>query len=227
MQRGLMMKRMITFIALIVAVAFAVTANGQTASIDYFGYAWEDGGFPPSNPGDVLQFTGVADNASPLFGVDIGSGGTEELTFYMYDLVSTGEIPIGGGTLMINYVGGYLEIYRDGAQNADWGINPPNPTSASTFIDGSLFFQGSFNSMTVFLNPGGDGAYEGTLDGLSGEIIDSVCTGCIYTWGGNFTSPSGAQIPEGYDLQIDGVFEIEAAVATEQTTWGSLKALFN
>ena len=39
--------------------------------------------------------------------------------------------------------------------NADWGIAPPNPTSPSTFIDGTLFFQGSFNYLTMFINPDG------------------------------------------------------------------------
>ncbi len=222
-----MMKKLIPLMAMVLVIAFAIPAFGQTSNIDYFGYAWETGGFPPSDAGDVLIFTGVADNADPIFGVDIGEFGTEELTFYMYDLVSTGAIDIGGGTLMISYSGGYLDIYRDSAMNANWGIAPPNSTSPSTFIDGSLFFRGSFNDMTMFLDPAGDGAYEGTLDGIEGEMIDSVCYGCVYTWGGNFTPPSGAQIPDGYDLQVDGVFEIDQAVSTEETTWGSVKALFN
>jgi hypothetical protein len=219
-----MMKKTITYMALMLVVALAAPAFGQASAIDYYGYAWETGGFPPSDAGDVLVFTGVADAADPVFSVDFG---VEELTFYMYDLVSTGAFDIGGGTLMINYVGGFLEIYRDGAMNADWGVAPPNATSPGTFVDGTLYFQGSFNSMTVFLNPAGDGSYEGTLDGLGGEMIDEVCTGCVYTWGGNFSDPSGAQIPDGYDLQVDGVFEIEEAVSTEDTSWGSVKALFN
>ena len=37
----------------------------------------------------------------------------------------------------------------------------------------------------------------------------------------------GKTIPDGYDLQVDGVFEIEEAVSTEETSWGSVKALFN
>ncbi|MEN8006964.1 MAG: hypothetical protein ABFS42_08105 [Candidatus Krumholzibacteriota bacterium] len=219
-----MMKKTIPFMALALVVAFAMPAFGQASAIDYYGYAWETGGFPPSNPGDTMIFTGVGVAADPVFGVDFG---VEELTFYMYDLVSTGEVPIGGGTVMINYTGGYLEIYRDGAMNADWGIAPPNPTSPSTFVDGILYFQGSFNSMTVFLDAAGYGSYEGTLDGLGGTMIDDVCTGCVYTWGGNFTPDTGAQIPDGYDLQVDGVFEIEEAVSTENTSWGSVKALFN
>lgn len=219
-----MMKKTIPFMALVLVVAFALPAFGQSSTIDYYGYAWETGGFPPSNAGDVLVFTGVADFADPIFGVDLAN---EELTFYMYDLGSAGEVDIGGGVVMINYVGGFLEIYRDAAMNADWGIAPPNPTSPSTFMDGTLYFQGSFNSLTVFLNPGGDGAYEGSLDGIGGEMIDSVCTECVFTWGGNFVGATGAQIPDGYDLQVDGVFQIEQAVPTVGTTWGSVKALFN
>ncbi len=219
-----MMRKSIPFMALLLVVAFAIPAFGQASAIDYYGFAWETGGFPPSDPGDVLIFTGVGNAADPVFGVDLDN---EEITFYMYDLVSTGSMDIGGGTLMINYTGGYLEIYRDAAMNADWGISPPNPTSPSSFVDGALFFKGSFNSMTAFLNPGGDGSYEGSLDGIGGTMIDDVCTGCVYTWGGNFTPPSGAQIPEGYDIQIDGVFEIEEAVSTEDRSWGSVKALFN
>jgi hypothetical protein len=219
-----MMKKSIPFLAMVLVIAFAIPAFGQASAIDYYGFAWETGGIPTSDPGDILIFTGVGDGVDPIFGVDLE---VEELTFYMYDLVSTGEIPVAGGTVMINYVGGYLEIYRDAAKNADWGISPPNPTSPSTFVDGILYFKGSFNSMTVFLSPGGEGAYEGTLDGIGGTMIDDVCTGCVYTWGGNFLPDTGAQIPDGYDLQVDGVFEIEEAVSTENASWGSVKALFN
>lgn len=219
-----MMKKTIPFMALLLVVALAIPAFGQASRIDYYGYAWETGGFPPSDAGDVMVFTGVGDYADPIFGVNLAN---EELTFYIYDLVSSGEMDIGGGTMMISFSGGFLEIYRDAAMNADWGIAPPNPTSPSTFIDGSLFFQGAFNSLTMFINPGGDGSYEGTLDGIGGSMIDDVCTGCVYTWGGNFSDPSGAQIPDGYDLQVDGVFEIEQSVPTEEASWGSVKALYN
>ncbi len=219
-----MMRKSIPFMAMVLVVAFAIPAFGQASAIDYYGYAWETGGFPPSEVGDVLVFTGVTDFADPVFGVDLE---TEEVTFYMYDLVSTGSMDIGGGTLQINYTGGYLEIYRDAGMNAAWGISPPNPTSPSTFIDGTLFFKGSFNSMTAYLAVSGYGSYEGSLDGIGGTMIDEVCTGCVYTWGGSFTPATGAQIPDGYDLQVDGVFEIEEAVSTENSNWGSVKALFN
>ena len=109
--------------------------------------------------------------------------------------------------------------------NANWGTFPPNPTAPSTFVDGTLFFQGTFNSLTVFVAADGYGAFEGSLNGVAGTMIDEFCENCVYTWGGNFLPP--AQIPDGYDLQVDGVFEIDEAVSTETSSWGSVKALFN
>jgi len=210
------------FVALALVAVFAVPAWSQVATVDYYGYGWETGGIPPSNPGDMLLFTGVADFIDPVFGVDLGLA---EVTFYCYDLTSTGQIDIGG-TLMVGYVGGMLEIWVDPAKNADWGTFPPNATSPSTFMDGSLLFQGSFRNFTLFLDSAGGGAYEGSLDGIAGDALNDVCDDCAYTWGGAFTPQSGAQIPDGYDLQMDGVFELDLAVPTEQTGWGSLKALY-
>ena len=216
-----MMRKTIPFMTMMLVVVFALPAFGQEAAIDYYGYAWETGGFPPSNPGDNLFFTCVADAADPIFAVDFGS---EELTFYMSALTSSGEYAEGPNT-RIDYTGGTLEIWRDPAQNADWGINPPNPTSPGTFTDGVLYFTGDFTTMSVWIAPDGSGAYEGSLNGVGGTMIDEFCDNCVFTWGGSFISP--AQILEGYDLQVDGVFEIDRAVSTEESSWGSVKALFN
>jgi hypothetical protein len=214
----------LTLMALL-TVAWSGPSLAQTSTVDYLGFGWEDGTFPPSNPGDELQFTGVATALDPLFGVDLSA---VEVTFHVFGLISTGEfVDPGTGNTIVGYVGGMLEIYSDPLKNADWGINPPNPTSPSTFSDGLLLFEGSFTDFTLIMTPAGAGAYEGNLDGLAGAIVGAGCTGCAYTWGGAFTSDIGAQIPEGYDLQADGVFEVDNAVSTEATGWGALKARFS
>ena len=210
-------------LALVLVFGLAGAAYAQGPKVDYLGFAWEDGGFPSSNPGDVFNFLGEATAADLIFGVDLGS---TELTFIMSDLVSTGDVPLGGGTSMVAYVGGTLEIYADGAQNADYGTNPPSPTAPGTFNDGTLFFRGEFTDFSIFINAAGAGAFEGNLDGIAGTVISDVCTGCIYTWGGTFTTDTGAQIPAGYDMQVDGIFEIEAAVPTETSSWGGVKSLY-
>lgn len=215
------MKEGLLVLALVAGAA--VPATAQIASIDYLGYGFETGGFLPSQAGDELVLTCVADNVDPLFGVDLGS---TELTFHVYGLVSAGEVDMGGYT-MINYSGGTLDIYDDPAENAAWGVSPPNPTSPATFSDGTLFFRGNFTAFTLYMTAAGYGSFEGNLDGVAGTMIDGNCSGCIYTWGGTFTQDAGAQIPSGYDMQVDGVFEIDSAVSSEAASWGSVKALFN
>lgn len=207
----------------LLAMGLVVPAAAQVASLDYVGFGWEDGGFPPSDPGDVLNFVGVVATADQIFGLDFGA---HETTIHLYDLVSTGEFDIGGGTTMIPYSGGMLDIYTDPSFNAAWGTMPPNATAPSTFTDGTLFFRGAFTSCTLFMAATGGGSYEGTLNGISGTLIDEFCEDCVYTWGGAFSTDVGAQIPEGYDLQMDGIFEIDISVDTEPTSWDSMKALF-
>ncbi len=209
-------------LAAFLVALFALPAFAQIHSVDYVGYGW-DSGVPGKALGDEFHFVGIADYVDPVFGVDLG---TEELTFHVFGLLVVSEVDLGG-TLMVTYSGGYMEIYQDGAMNADWGINPPNLTAPGTFSDGSLFFSGEFTDMTLFHFPGGGGNFEGNLNGIAGTMIDGSCTGCVYTWGGTFSTDAGAQIPEGYSLQVDGVLEIDAAVSTDEASWGSVKALYN
>ena len=56
-----------------------------------------------------------------------------------------------------------------------------------------------------------------------------LCDGlsdCAYTFGGAFTRDTGAQIPDGYHLQIDGTLEVDAAVSTVHSSFGAIKALY-
>ena len=207
----------------LLAGLLALPVVAQTAQIDYVGFGFETGGILPSNPGDELVIEAVAGNADTKFAVDLG---VTELTFHVSGLVSAGQV-VSGGVTSINYTGGMLEIYRDGAKNADWGINPPNPSAPSTFTDGNLFFQGEFTNFTLYFASGGYGSFVGDLNGLGGDMIDGSCSNCVYTWSGAFSPESGAQIPTGYNLQIDGVFQIDSTVDDEVTSWGSVKALFN
>ena len=216
------LSRLLVLAAMLVAV-FAFPASAQISIIDYIGYGWETGGFPVSDPGDELHFVGITDYLDPVFEVDLA---VDELTLHVFGLLSIGEMDLGGVT-MVNYTGGYMEIYQDSAKNADWGINPPNVTVPGTFADGELFFGGEFTSLTIYYYPEGNGTYTGNLNGINGTMLDTSCTGCVYTWGGAFTWDSGAQILDGYDLQIDGALEIDAAVSTESATWGSVKSLYN
>jgi hypothetical protein len=194
-------------------------AAAQVAIIDYVGFAWEDGGILPSDPGDIMAFTAVATQIDAIFGVDLQ---TDEVTVYVSDLMSTGEVFFAPLTY-VGYVGGHIEVYADPSNDHDWGVLPPNG-QLGTFTNGTLLLAGDFTSFTLALDGTGAGSFEGLIDGVGGTVA-SACTGCEFTFGGAFGRDI-AQIPTGYDLQIDGVLEVDESVSTESKSFGAVKALY-
>ncbi len=222
------MFRWFTRIAALAVVLSLVAAPAMAQTVllmDYSGFGWETGGIPHSVAGDVLSISAVAVALDPLFGVDLG---VSEVTIYITGLVSGGETfdPVSGFTF-IGYTGGTIEVYDDPSKDHDWGVLPPN-TQLSTFTNGALLLQGNFTDFTLVLNSAGAGSYQGNIDGVGGTVAQ-LCNGganCAYTFGGAFTKGAGAQLPNGYDLQIDGTLEVDAAVPTENLSFGAIKALY-
>jgi hypothetical protein len=209
------------------ALLVAGVAHGQdVAIIDYQGFSWETGGFPPSNAGDVLNFVGVVDAIDSRFGVNFA---TEEVTLYVTGLTSTGQVDVGGGVLSISYTGGTIDLYRDPAMNHDYGTNPPNATAPPTFVDGALFLGGTFSSFFLFFEPGGTGAYEGDVVFTSGSGLATLnqLSADGYTFGGVLNDTrAGGNVPTGYDLQVDGVIEVEVIVGVEDKSWSTIKEMY-
>lgn len=215
----------ITLISLTFWISTAASAQtvceGSTVLVDYVGYGYETGGVLPSDPGDVFAFTAVTTDLDPIFGVDLL---TEEVTVYVSGLTSTGQINTGSSWL-ISYAFGHIEVYADPLQDADWGVFPPN-AELGTFTNGTLLFEGDFSSFIVQMDLGGiAGAFEGLIDGVGGTVADA-CTDCAFTFGGIF-GEAIAQLPDGYDLQIDGTLEVCETVQAQERSFGSIKALYN
>lgn len=209
--------------ALLAVMAFGAHSS-EAAIADYVGFGWEAGGIASSLPGDELAIATVVTQIDAIFGVDLN---TAESTLYIDGLVSQGgTFDSGTGNTIIRYTGGTLRLYVDPSQDHDWGTTPANGTVPGTFVDGDLLFEGAFTNFTVILQPSGGGIFEGYLDGIGGSALDGPCAGCAYTFAGVFTGASGAQIPDGYDMQVDGQLDIESAVANETINWGSLKNLY-
>ena len=209
--------------ATLVLLTAVMGQSALAAVVDYVGFGWETGGIEMSDPGDELQMAFVVNDIDALFGVDLG---LTEGTIYIDGLVSTGGVAGTGGTTSITYTGGTLSLYADPSFDSDWGTYPANATVPGTFTNGELVFEGTFTSFTLILN-GAGGAFEGYLNGTGGSALGSTCTNCAYTFGGTFDSEgSDAQIPEGYDLQVDGILDVESTVATETISLDGLKQLY-
>jgi hypothetical protein len=212
-----------------VLAAFLVTgaAHADVAIIDYQGYSWETGGFPPSNAGDVLNMVAIVDAIDSRFGVNFA---LEEVTLYVTGLVSSGQIDIGGGTLSISYTGGTIDLYRDPSRDHDFGTSPPSGTVPSTFINGGLFLGGTFQNFFLFYDPSsGSGAYEGNVRFTAGSGLPTLnqIEADAYTFGGVLNDNSaGGNVPTGYDLQCDGVIQVQVGVGVENKSWTGIKNLY-
>ncbi len=209
---------------LLATVAMAAQSAGA-AVVDYVGFAWETGGFTDSQPGDELSVATVVTQIDPLFQVDLGTG---EATLYMEGLASMGAVvDQATGTITTEYSGGTIALYADPTGNHDWGTNPPSITVPGTFTDGDLVFAGEFTSFVLIQQSSGSGIFQGTINATGGSALAGPCVDCAYTIAGTFNDLTGANIPAGYDLQVDGLLDVESAVGVETLNWGSLKQLFN
>jgi len=217
-------------VLLVVAVlGMATVAHADTNIIDFQGYAWEDGGFLPSNATDELNIVGITVDVDAIFGVNLG---TEELTIYVTDLISTGQATLVDSIYAVNYIGGVIQVWQDPAMNHAYGTNPPNGTAPSTFVDGSLLLGGTFDSFVLYFDDhaaAGIGSYEGTVTWNSGTALGTIngIQNDGFTFGGVLNDPAASgSVPDGYDLQVDGVIEVKVVVGVEQTTWSGVKSLF-
>ncbi len=215
----------LSVVVLLAGVMSMGAAGARAAEVDYVGYAWETGGIAASLPGDQLSIATVVTQIDPLFQVDLNG---VEATLYIEGLTSQGStVNPSTGATTTTYAGGTIAIYAGAARNHDWGVNPANGTVPATFTDGDLIFSGAFTGFAINLLASGLGVFEGSIDGTGGSALAGPCASCAYTFAGTFATPTGAQIPEGYDLQVDGVLSVESAVGVETMNWGSLKQLFN
>jgi hypothetical protein len=214
---------------LLVVAASLVTsaARAQDAIIDYQGYSYETGGFQPSNAGDILSILGIVDNIDPRFNIDLNN---EEVTLYVTNLLSTGQVDQGGGVISVAYNGGSIDLYRDPSKNHDFSVNPPNPPATpNTFTDGSLFLGGTLSNFFLFVdNNTGSGAYEADCQFTSGSGLATLgqLNANGYTFGGVLDRRATANIPQGYDLAVDGVISVQVQVGVEQRSWGAVKELY-
>lgn len=201
-----MIRQLATLPILISFLASAAPAFAQTR-MECDGNAWEDGGFPDSNPGDVLSAVGFITAVTPPLAWQPGQ---DELTWSVSGLVSTGQIVLPGGKVLVSYVEGTFECFSDEdpvSTSAAYGVNPPNPTSPSSFIDGEVLLQAVFDNCTVTFDPASNrGTLIGEITVVGGVLCAEFC-GEERSLQMEIVGPPSA--PAGYDLQVGGEFLLD------------------
>jgi hypothetical protein len=196
----------ILFACVLVSLISIAPAHGT--AIDYQGYAYETGGFPPSAGADTLFIPLVATNVTGDLPFDLGA---EELTGWITGLVSTGSLDLGG-LLRIDYTPARIDIYRDAARDHDFGTSPPNASVPESFTNGAACLSGSLTDFVLFFDLAtSTGAYQGNVVFESGECLARLQAERAegFTFGGILgrAAVGTGAIPEGYDLQVDGYLE--------------------
>lgn len=179
-------------------------------------------------PEDVGTITTVVGELEPPVGftypftVDFGS---YEYTFY-FETMIVAVMP-GPFSTDIFYADSEIFIYEDPARNADYGTNPPNGTSPSSFRDGTLALHGTFSSIMRSDDP----------FGFFEPVVTSNCT---FTGGTKFPelaqgpnwSAHGGLIlndpstPPGYQHAWILKIFFTGPMPVQDTTWGGIKALY-
>ncbi len=213
------MRRLLVALCMgIVIVPLSIAAQDQQ-QIAKYGYSYF---MPPEDVGTVTTVVGMLEPPVGFtypFTVDFG---TYEYTFY-FETMIVAIIP-GPFSTDIIYADTEVYIYEDAAKNADYGANPPNGTSPSTFRDGTLALQGTLSGIVRSDDP-------------MGFFDPTIIANCLFSGGTklpelvqgpNWATHGGLILndpttPPGYQHAWVIKTFFTGPLAVENSTWGGIK----
>jgi hypothetical protein len=223
---------------LLLLLAFSAIAVPAVADTDVFLLGFTGYDYEFANP-DPAQYLAVGEGYNALgfvtqFGPYIESfvnPALFEYTYNFYDLTVQSRF-YDGTSLEVDFAnpgrGRFFEDGRAGGTAADYGIDPPNLTAPSTFIDGTLILGGHIeNLVLVYDYRNNQGACIGNIHfdegSLLGQIPETQRDGWTINGLAGRPNPS---VPQGYTHQISGECHIPGSTPASHRTWGALKALY-
>ncbi len=206
------------------------TVQAQTLLVDYVGYDYESPDPIPSQFGEAGSGYHGIGFVPNLFAPLLPDTANYQYTYFIDGLTVSSLIPVGS-FIIINYSGpGFIRVYEDaklGGTAATYGTYPPNASAPASFVDGSLFLEGSLTGFQLVLNTANNsGSYEAQFDVTGGSQYGNIPANQRSGW--TFAGATGNELnrPSGYAHQIDGQIFLNPAVPTRQTTWGRLKTTY-
>lgn len=235
------MKRKAWLLLFTASLAFAAPVRAaDLVLVSFAGFDYEDP--DPSatylDVGEGYKAVGDVTSVDPgLLGAYVDFG-TKEYTFHMFDLTVTSRFfasNILAVTFGANGRGRYYEDDQAPIGTArTYGINPPNATSPSTFIDGPgpppnpVKLGGDIDNFILGYNFNSNtGNFQGDMTLDEGSALIYIPPGQRAGWIlGGLAGPPNPSVPAGYDHQINGECRIPDVVPATQSTWGSIKNLY-
>jgi hypothetical protein len=225
------MKRGFLLLLFTALLSGPLPAQADEFLLGFVGFDYED---PDPSPGTYLA---IGDGYKAVgfvtsFGGDLTpyvDTVNNEYTFYLFGLtVATRDFD--GVNLLVTFNdNGRMRYYEDSktsGTNAQYGVNPPNATAPSTFIDGTLALGGDVDQFILFYDfDANQGGYSGHMEQDEGADLIWVDPIGGWTLAGLLGRPNPT-IPNGYDNQISGECRIQEVVPTSHKTWGAIKATY-
>lgn len=200
-------------------------ARADSLLFDYVGFDYES---PNPNPGMFGEpgsgYVGVG-FVPGVFAPLVADTSINEYTYVIMGMSPVSQTFVGPYEI-VNYGTGTLTLYEDsksGGTHGDYGANPPNAVTPTTFSDGTPIMVAQLtNFQFVFNTSDGSGSYEGTLNVTGGTQYGNF----TQTQGWQFAGASGnaVNIPPGYAHQIDGQAFLNEPTLAHRISFGALKA---
>ena len=228
------MKRKALLLLFAAISVFAVRAQAvpTEAIVSFTGFDFVSPNAPTTPflvPGDSYFAVGLATSFGPTISGAIN--GADEHSFILQDAV-VGTSAWDGTNLVVNFnPAARIRFYEDPSHDYAYGTNPPNATSPSTFIDGSLILGAQLDNLVLVYSYdatfGNTGTFYGTatLDEGADLVVVPPTRRAGWVLSGTIGQPNPS-VPAGYVNQVEGELQIPDVTPTAQKTWGSIKALY-
>jgi hypothetical protein len=223
------MRRPLTLLILAACALLSMprAAHAQSLLFDYVGFDYEAPDPSPAEFGEIGSgYVGLG-TVPFLFAPLVANTATNEYTYVMQGLTSTGFMTVGNYRI-ITYTAGTISIFEDalaGGTAADYGANPPNAVAPATFQDGTAICSGTLTSFLFVLDTtNGTGSFEAVFNVTGGSQLTNFPLNQRTGWTFSGSSGNALNIPQGYDHQLDGQTFLNAPVKVRRTSWGRLKA---
>jgi hypothetical protein len=223
---------------LLLLLALSVIAVPAFAGSDVFllGFAGYDYESPNPNPGLYLT---IGEGYKALgfvtsFGAYLApyvNTTANEYTYHYYDL-AVDTYYFDGSFLEVTFAnpgrGRFYEDSKTTGTPALYGVNPPNLTAPSTFIDGAVILGGRIDNMVLDYDFGASqGGFTGNISFDEGTLLGQIPVAQRNGWTlSGLAGRPNPSIPVGYDHQISGECRIPGPTPATHQTWGALKALY-
>jgi hypothetical protein len=227
--------------ALLLLLVLCATAVPAHAASDIFllGFAGYDYEYPNTNPGGQAHYLTLGEGYRALgfmtsFGTYLApyvNPTANEYTYHYYDL-TVQDYYYDGSFLEVMFAnpgrGRFYEDPHTTGTAAQYGVNPPNLTSPSTFIDGTVILGGRIEFLVLDYDfTANQGGFTGNISFDEGTLLPQIPVAQRDGWTlSGLAGRPNPSIPDGYDHQISGECRIPGPVPAAHKTWGAIKALY-